>query len=455
MLFTPLVSAFSGDADLRLGLPYPDQGRHFPFAASRLEFILLVGHFPRSEERTIMKRRDFVKSSVVLPSLAAAAVSPLAKSANADDKARVQSYRRLGRTEMKIGDISFGAGKLPSASMVLRAIDRGVNYFDTAPDYGRSEEYLGEAMLRFKEREKIHIASKFCDAGPYISGKSHLQAGSAKSAYKASVEGSLKRLHTPYLDVVFVHAIGEAGNVEEEKRRLLDENMLAAFDELKQEGKARFLAVSSHGPNGMEDLLLEAVKSGHFDLIMPAFNFMKFPRVPDVIKAAHERDVGVVAMKTLAGARDMELDAKGTPFEQAAFKWVLQHPEVAGLVITMKRVKDLDSYLPASGQQFSAADQHTLNRYAALYGRDYCRTGCGECGTACPAGVPIASILRYQMYFEQYEDEKRAMREYGALARNASACVGCDSQPCNSACPYGLPVSAKLQAAHEELSFAG
>jgi hypothetical protein len=400
-----------------------------------------------------MKRRDFIKSSIAIPSVAALGSSGSILAKEDEKKIRIESYRRLGRTEMNISDISFGAGKLPSASMVLRAIDRGINYFDTAPDYGRSESHIGQALKRFKEREKIYIASKFCDSGPYVSGKSHLQVGSSKTAYKAAVEKSLSRLNTEYLDVVFVHAIGERSNVEEERKRLLDENMLAAFDELKEEGKARFLAVSSHGPNGMEDLLMTAVESGHFDLIMPAFNFMKFPRVPEVIKAAHAKDVGVIAMKTLAGAREMSLDAKGTPFEQAAFKWVLKHPEVSGLVVTMKRVGDLDNYLPASGEKFTTLDRFSLDRYTAEYGQQYCRTGCGDCLSSCPGQIPIASILRYQMYFDQYEDEKRAMAQYAELQQNVSSCIGCKDRACDSACPYGLPVSAKLLDAHESLSF--
>jgi hypothetical protein len=203
----------------------------------------------------------------------------------------------------------------------------------------------------------------------------------------------------------------------------------------------------------MEELLLSAVESGHFDLIMAAFNFMKFPRLPEVIKAAHAKDIGVIAMKTLAGARDMTLDAQGAPFEQAAFKWVLKHPEVSALVVTMKRVSDLDSYLPASGRAMTIADWQTLDRYAARYGQDYCRTGCGDCQTVCPQQVPIASILRYQMYFEQYADEKRAMAQYAELEHNASTCLACGDRPCDSACPHGLPVSGKLLAAHESLTF--
>lgn len=398
-----------------------------------------------------MKRRDFIKSSVVLTT--AAGVGAAIPTADAAEKAVVKRYRKLGRTDMEISDISFGTGRLPSASMILRGVDRGINYFDTAPDYGRSEEYMGEAMQRLKQRDKIYLASKFCDDVPYEAGVSHLQVGSSKADYKKALEGSLKRMNTDYLDVVFVHAIGERDDYEGEHARLFDANMLQAADELKQEGKMRYLAVSSHGPYNMEKLLMEAVRSGHFDLVMPAFNFMKFPKVPEVLKEAKARGVGVVAMKTLAGARDMDLDPKGAVFEHAAFKWVLQHPEVAGLVVTMKRVKDIELYLQASGGEFTAADRLTLDRYAAQFGGDYCRTGCSDCETRCPAGVPIASILRYQMYFESYEDEKRAMQSYAGLGRNAAVCLDCAVESCSGGCAYGLPVALKLRAAHNALSF--
>jgi uncharacterized protein len=399
-----------------------------------------------------MKRRTFIQSSVALTGLAASI--PLAAQTSDAKKSGVRRYTQLGKTDMKISDISFGAGKLPSPSMILRAIDSGINYFDTAPDYGASEGYIGEALKKVKQRDKIYIVSKYCGSVPYEAGVSHLQVGTSKADYKKSVEDSLKRMNTDYLDAVFVHAIGEKNNYEGEKKRLLDDNMLAATEELKQEGKVRYLAVSSHGPYHMETLLMDAIESGHFDFIMPAFNFMKFPKVPDVLKAAKARDIGVVAMKTLAGAREMNLDTDGTAFEHAAFKWVLQHEEVAGLVVTMRTVRDISHFLEASGAAFSAADQRALNQYAALYGNDYCRTGCSDCESACPLGLPIASILRYQMYFENYADEKRAMQSYLALDKNAAACQGCAADPCANACPHGLPVGLKLRAAHQVLSFS-
>ncbi len=398
-----------------------------------------------------MKRRQFLKTSLLTSASGLGLAAGLPLDAQPTDKARVRQYRRLGRTSLEISDISFGAGQVPSASLVLRAIDQGINYFDTAPDYGQSEALIGEALAKLAQRDKVYIASKFCRPVGYEEGVSHLQPGSSKADYKAAVEGSLRRLKTDYLDVVFVHAIGGVRDAELERRRLFDEAMLAAFQELRQEGKARYLAVSSHGPNQMEALLTAAVESGHYDLIMPAFNFMKFPRVPEVLKLAAAKNVGVVAMKTLAGARDMALDPQGGVFEHAAFKWVLKHPQVAGLIVTFRRIGDIDNYLQASGQAFADVDQRLLDRYAALHGADYCRTGCGDCEPACPAGVPIATILRQQMYFQDYREEKRAMREYAGLGLNAAACLGCDGAPCDAACPHGLPVAQKLRAAHRDL----
>jgi predicted aldo/keto reductase-like oxidoreductase len=394
-----------------------------------------------------MNRRDFLKTSLL--ATAAVAGAPLNVQSGVN-KPHVQSYREIGKTGMKMSDISFGTGKLASPSMILRAIDRGINYFDTAPDYGSAERYIGRAMDKI-QRDKIFIASKFCKTVPY---PGHLPLGSKKRDYIASVVGSLQRMKTDYLDVCFVHAIGEVSKTKnKEKKRLLDEEMLSAAEALKKAGKIRFLAVSSHGPNNMEDLLLEAVRSGHFDLIMPAFNFMKFPRVPVVIKEAKKRGMGVVAMKTLAGAKDMGLRAKGEAFSTAAFKWVLKHPEVDGLVITIKTVSHLDLYLHASGKRFAAADQKVLNQYARIYGKEYCRTGCNICEAGCPRGVEIANILRYQMYFKDYEMEKRAMEGYAGLRKNAKSCLSCENTPCAGACPYGLPLKDLLTEAHETLSF--
>jgi predicted aldo/keto reductase-like oxidoreductase len=394
-----------------------------------------------------MRRRDFLKTSAAVAAIAA---SPLKVRAARKIKPVVKRYEEIGKTGIKMSDISFGTGGQQSSSMILRAIDRGINYFDTAPDYGSAERHIGEAMKRI-QRDRIFIASKFCTPFAY---PSHLQPESRKKDYIKAVNESLSRMKTDYLDFCFVHAIGEQSkNRNREIKRLLDEEMLSAVRQLKKAGKMRFLAVSSHGPDNMEDLLLEAVRSGHFDMIMPSFNFMKFSRLPRVLKEAKNRGVGVIAMKTLAGARDTDFDSNDEAFEPAALKWVLSHPEVNGLIITINSVSDLDLYLTASGKPYTATDRRILDKYEKRYGKEYCRTGCNECESSCPKGVSVATTLRYEMYFSNYGMEKNAMKSYARLQRNAEPCLDCSEESCASACPYGLPVNALLREAHGTLTF--
>jgi predicted aldo/keto reductase-like oxidoreductase len=417
-----------------------------------------------------MKRREFLKASALLT---AAMAGPPMRVAADPTQSGIKRYQPLGKTGLKMSDISLGCGKLPSPSLVLRAVDRGINYLDTAPDYGRSEAHIGKAMKKIA-RDKVILASKFCRPKPL----GHLRRGSRKADYIAVVEASLARLNTDYLDICFVHSVGSISpELEDEKKRLFDDEMLAAADALKQAGKIRFLAASSHGPHHMEELMMAAVQSGHYDVIMPSFNFMAFPNIPQVLKdareavegavkkkrpsvsnmellrEAHRRGVGVVAMKTLAGARDLSFESGGVPFQPAAFKWTMNHPEVSGLVVTIKTVSQLDLYLTASGESLKADDRQVLDRYAQRYGRAYCRTGCSACESSCPNGVAIATTLRYQMYFRDYGMEKRGMQSYAALRNNAVPCFDCTRESCAGACPFGLPLRSLLVGAHETLTF--
>jgi predicted aldo/keto reductase-like oxidoreductase len=396
------------------------------------------------------------------------------KSEAASDKPSIRSYGEIGKTGLRMSDISMGSSRLTSPSLLLRAIDRGINYIDTSPDYGQAEKYIGQAMKKIK-RDKIIIASKFCRTREK---GGHLKLGSRKKDYIAVVDDSLSRMKTDHLDICFIHSAGSVSkDLEDEKRRMLDEEMLSAADSLRKAGKIRFIGVSSHGPNNMEELLMIAVRSGQIDVIMPAFNFMMFPDLPgvlrdardviaarqkkkrsllsnlDLLKEAHKRGVGVIAMKTLAGERDLNYSSKGVPFQPAAFKWVLSHPEVSGLVVTIKSVAQLDLYISASGQRFDEEDRRVLEQYMRRYSKEYCRTGCNRCESGCPNGVSIATSLRYRMYFSDYGMEKRAMESYAVLTNDAGACLECEEEFCAGACPYGLPLRALLSDTHETLSF--
>jgi len=359
--------------------------------------------------------------------------------------AHVRQYRPLGHTGFSMSDISFGCAGLNDAGVARRGVERGITYFDTSPDYSNagSEKALGEGV-RGTPRDRLFLVSKFCTAD------GHLANDTPVPAVIEAVEASLQRLGTDYLDLVHVHAVNSID-------RLMAPNIHEAFDRLKAAGKVRFLGVSSHTPD-LEVVMRHAVDSGRFDVIMVAYNFKNWPDLTHIFHDAHERGIGVVAMKTLKGARSSQL-ADFTPteresFAQAAFKWVLSNPDVSGLVVSMSEYGQIDEYLFASGQPVTPTDVSLLEKYDQLIARDYCRPGCGDCLDACPYDVPIDDVMRYAMYAENYGWEREAMRLYGRIdpAQRANQCVDC-AAPCAAHCPFDLPIRDKLLRADQRLAW--
>jgi aryl-alcohol dehydrogenase-like predicted oxidoreductase len=359
--------------------------------------------------------------------------------------ARVKSYRRLGRTGFEVSDISLGTGGIrgdAGEAIVREALERGVNYLDTAPDYSGSgsEQAIGRA-LRGRDRSRLFIATKFCTPA------GHLPAGASVRDYEAAIEGSLARLGTDYVDLAHVHSCDEI-------ERLMDANLHEAFDRLKQAGKVRFLGFSSHTPN-LVQVADRAIRSGRFDVMMPAYHHGIWPTLGEVIaRARHEQDMGVVAMKTLKGAKHHGLVGfreQADAYSQAAFKWVLANPDVNCLVISFTEPQHLDEYLYASGAGLSAADLAVLRAYDEQISGTFCPPHCGACLDRCPEGLPIDDVFRYRMYFEDYGWEKRGIQSYARLGRNAEACLGC-SAPCAGACPVGIPIRQRMLETHELLT---
>ncbi|MBY0401609.1 aldo/keto reductase [Myxococcota bacterium] len=360
--------------------------------------------------------------------------------------ARVQAYGRLGRTEWRVSDTVLGAGRLQGDQawkIVKTAFERGVNYVDTAPDYSTagSEIAVGRA-LREIPRDQIFLATKFCTP------IGHLPEGTPVARYEEVVNESLARLGTDYVDLVHVHSCDETG-------RLMDPNVHEAFDRLKQAGKVRFLGVSTHTPRLVE-VANRAIDSGRFDVMMLAYHHGIWPLLPSIIDRAHdEQDMGIVAMKTLKGAKHRNLEGfhDANSYAQAALKWVHENPKVSCAVISFFELQHVDEYLYASGGRLAQADREILRRYDQEIVGSYCAPHCGACLSSCPEGVPIHDVLRHRMYFEDYHAERDAMALYAKLPVNASACIGC-SAPCLGSCPLGIAIPERTQGAHALLTLS-
>jgi len=357
--------------------------------------------------------------------------------------ARIVSYRRLGRTNAMVSDISLGSGRIGDVDVARAALDRGITYFDTAPDYAEtgSERVLGEAMKG--RRDKVFLATKFCVAD------GHLPNETPVPKVIEAVEASLRRLQTDYVDLIHIHACDRV-------ERLLAPNIHEAFDRLKEQGKARFMGVSTHTPN-LEEVANTAIDSGRFDVMMLAYHHGMWPQMNTILQKAKAHDVGIVAMKTLKGAKHEDLAGfrgESSAYSHAAFRWVLSNPCVSCLVISIATHGQVEEYVAASGTQPQSADLALLRKYDQLVAGDYCQPHCGICLSSCPEGVPINDVMRHRMYFQDYGWEKEGMRQYARLERNASACVTC-SAPCAGTCPTGVPIREKMLDAHAKLILAG
>jgi predicted aldo/keto reductase-like oxidoreductase len=383
---------------------------------------------------------------------------PLRSRAQRPPQARTEVYRYvpLGHTGIKMSDISFGASRLGAGeeNLVRHAFDRGINYFDTAESYtgGESESTIGNALLG--KRDKVYITSKV-SAG----------ATERKEELMMSLESSLRRLRTDYVDIYFNHAVNDV-------RRLQNSEWYEFIERAKRQGKIRATGMSGHAGRLIE-CLDYALDKGSVDVILVAHNFgqdpkffQKFtssfdfvarqPDLPRVLQHAKAKGVGVVAMKTLMGARlnDMRpFEKGGATFAQAAFRWVLANPDVDGLIISMTSAARVDEYLGASGWRSAAHDDlPLLQRYAQMQGTSYCRHACNDCENACPYGVSIADVLRTRMYAQDYGDMRLARSEYALLGAGAAACLTCTAQPCAGACTHGLSINTLLAPVHRMLA---
>jgi len=373
------------------------------------------------------------------------------------EKAEIRHYNTLGRTGLKVSDIGFGVAVSTDPQLLVDAYRRGINYYDISPFYSWSVEML-EAAFKLDREMKHHaiVASKVeCESIFFRFSKE------PHKILLECIDHTLKKLGRTHIDILQLHSLGENGQSDLE---WLDADTkkgseaLKLFEILKRQGKVRFLGVSSHGPHLLDTVIEKTIKSGQYDMIMPALNFMQTPILQTQLKEAKEKGVGVIAMKVLANARHLKVNTlPGRPFSHAAIAWALQQPGVNGLVITIQNWEQLDEYLGASGYQLSLFDSIRLSLFKRVTCREYCRVGCYNCEGSCPNIVDIASILRFDQYRSDYGLAGFARERYAALPQNRrpAVCLTCKTISCEGACPFGISIKPRLLNAYLHLDCVG
>lgn len=348
------------------------------------------------------------------------------------EKPRIQRYNKLGNTGLVVSDVIFGAGASFEPGVVRYSYDRGVTCFDTAATYGAgvSEETIGTGLAGVRDNCVIITKLEVSRRRP-----------ADNERFRRILENSLRKLRTDYVDGLFVHSMENMDPFDTDE-------VAESFARFKKEGKVRFTGFSTHNEKKTLSACVKPQYDGLVDAVMFRYNHMEGKSIEPLLEALHKKGIGTIAMKTLAGGKQgklKELVDDSWSYPQAAVGWVLANKNIDCAVLSMESFEEIDSFTGASGRELDRSDHSLLERYRDAVDTTYCRATCDTCEAACPHDVAISDIMRYEMYFEDYGHEKRAMIEYASLPEKQKPvpCLDCSGY-CTRVCPHHLPVRDRL-----------
>ena len=394
-------------------------------------------------KRHIPSRRSFLKKAGV--ATAASLVNPFQGSAALLDQVDKMPTRPFGRTGVQVPILSFGGSLNLPLLMLKQAFKWGVTYWDTAHSYmgGNSEKLIGKYLKKFpQDRKQIFLVTK-----------SHAWTLDGMSD---ELDKSLQRLNTDYVDLFFVHSVGDIAD--------FNDAMRAWAEKKKADGKIRLFGFSTH--NNMEACMLGAAKLGWIDAIMMSYNFrlMHSDEMKRAVAACAEAGIGLTAMKTQGGGslktgtRTEEemvdrLLQKGFSDAQAKLKMVWENPDIASICSEMPNMSILMANVAAAlnRTQLTSEDRRRLRRYAHETRSDYC-SGCTRiCEAALDGRAPVGDIMRHLMYWRSYGDHHRAQAFFDRLPTERRIEIAkLDYNAVERLCPQQMAIGRLVRQALEE-----
>ncbi len=341
------------------------------------------------------------------------------------------AYRTLGTTGLRVTALGFGSMITSDGTVLERAADLGVNYFDTARGYqnGNCERMVGAALK--SRRKQLYIATK-----------THTRT---KEGALSDLEISLRELQTDYVDVWHLHAVGDPNEITDE--------LLQAQNEAKKAGKIRFAGISCHINH--KEVVAAALAKKHFDVVLLAYNFTMGSTLDEVVRSAADAGLGVIGMKVMAGGpkarnasqKDLEiLNREGAML--AALKWVLRNPSVHTTIPSITDMDQLDENRRVMSESFTPNDAKVLAAHLERISPEYCRM-CNECLGQCRHGLPVADLHRFLMYSENYGEFALGREQFQMMPANLRQVRCSDCPECTVNCPHGVRVVERLSRAQE------
>ena len=371
-----------------------------------------------------INRRNFIKGSMLGASCAFLAPPALSNlSTRFENTARPPKKmikRQLGKTGIELPVVSMGVMRADNPALVRGALQSGIVHLDTAHGYqkGKNETMLGE-VLKDYPRDSFVIATKI--------------PPDDRATFLERLDVSLQRLQMKYVDILYVHGVTS-------KSAVLSPEMLDTMKAARDSGKARHIGVSTH--KNEPEVILAAIESNLFEVVLTAINFKQdhYPEVRKAIAQAAKEGIGIIGMKTMAGAfHDKD---KTKPVNcRAALKWVLQDSNVT---TTIPGITSFDMLAENAGvnEDLTLTDEEKGD---LVLGKSesglYCQ-GCEQCVPHCARELPIPEIMRAYMYTYGYGDPRMAHTLLSELAVPVNPCSACSS--CNVVCAKGFSIVDRI-----------
>jgi uncharacterized protein len=343
--------------------------------------------------------------------------------------------RTLGRTGLRVPVVSMGTGDTQDPGLVRAAIDGGVRLLATSSYYGNGEnERMLSRVLKDRKRDSVVVVTSVMADG-YDFKAANWTAATKAGPFLKKFEGSLKRLEVDCIDIFLLPFAAKRESV-------FFEPLLKAMEQIKKQGKARFIGVATH--QFEPEAIRAAQETGVYDVVLTALNFRRENRVEllQAIESASRAGMGVIAMKTMAGAFwDKE---KTRPINAtAALKWAIEsehvHTAVPGLTSHDQLAADLSVM-----KNPALTDPERAELKLAFDLRPdapYCQQ-CGRCVPQCRHGLDIPTSMRAYMYAHGHGNLRHARRALAWAGGPAAACADCVA--CSVRCAMGSDVKGKM-----------
>ncbi|MGI5963707.1 MAG: aldo/keto reductase [Lawsonibacter sp.] len=320
----------------------------------------------------------------------------------------------LGKTGLVIEKNGFGClpiqriSKEDAAYLLHKAVNGGINYFDTARSYTDSEEKVGYAFAGM--REKVVLATK-----------SHAKTGAELQQH---LETSLRNLQTDYIDIYQFH------NPAFCPRPGGEDGLYDAALRAQEQGKIRFISITNHRLK----VAHEAIDSGLYATLQFPYSYLAGPQEEELVEKCRQAGMGFIAMKGMAGG----LIRNGL----AAAAFMAQQPDVVP-IWGVQHEWELDQFLSCVQQTPTMTEEYraVIEKDRAELSGDFCR-GCGYC-MPCPVGIEINSCARMSLMLRRAPVQEWLTPAWQEKMEQTKACLHCGQ--CKSKCPYGLDTPRLLE----------